>query len=55
MYELSGNWSEKLYVKNCATGVSECVHTFPAMIENGDRQYCFNDFAVRLNYLPDAL
>ena len=39
MYELSGHWSEKIYVKNCTNDKTECVYTFPEMIENGERQF----------------
>jgi len=35
MYELSGHWSDKLYSKNVTTGETECVLSFPEMIENG--------------------
>ena len=53
MYEITGHWSDKMYIKNCLTGDSECVYTFPEMIENGARQFSFSKDTVLLNYLPE--
>ena len=55
MFEIYGHWSEEVYVKDCETGESELVYKFPPMIENGERQFGFDQFAIMLNYLPDEL
>ena len=55
MYEITGHWSEEIFVKDCQTGEVESVYKFPPMIENGERQYGFDHYAILLNYLPDEL
>ena len=55
MYEITGHWTDEIYIKNCTTGETELAYKFPPMIQNGERQFGFDHYAILLNYLPDEL
>lgn len=54
-YEINGKWSERLEMKDLATGEIRVMWNHAALPENSEFNYYFTDFALQLNLPPDMV
>ena len=52
-FEISGSWTDKIYVKNNQTGANDCIWTREAPIENMQQQYGMRKLSILLNHLEN--
>jgi hypothetical protein len=52
-FEISGSWTEKIFVKNLLNGAKDCVWTIEPTIEKKQEQYGMVKISILLNHLEN--